>query len=251
MQALTDTGSAKVGHIARRNDVSPEAAAVVLDALVRGGGGQAQFSHPDLGGMGQWSRGGMIMVGDMFNSRLKARVDQLCTDLSDLLRDDDLFPAPDTGDGRDHAGWWPAGCGTPSSSGGQNDMRYAYFPETRRLAIERDGATSLYNTGDHRISGVSQQQNDSRDLAFTSQHGPVKLDDLKRIEGDEGRAEAVRPEAVSEQKPAATERSKVDPASRGTDDVFATIERLHGLRQKGILSDAEFSEKKTELLGRL
>ena len=262
MRSLTETGATKVGDVARRNGVSPEAARTVLDALDRGGGSQAQFSHPDLGGMGQWSRGGMIMVGDMFNSRLKAQVDQLCTDLSDLLRDDDLFPTDARGAGgdHDHDGWWPAGCGIPALSGSQNDMRYAYFPDTRRLAIERDGAVSLYDTGDHRISGVSQQQSGTRDLAFTSQHGPVKLHDLKRLdEAAPSRAPKAAPverakepdKKAPDQEETGTKATSPVPGSDKSHDVFATIERLHGLQQKGILSDAEFAEKKKELLARL
>ena len=39
----------------------------------------------ELGGGGQWMRGGMTMVGDMFNNSLKAAVDNLCTELSNLL----------------------------------------------------------------------------------------------------------------------------------------------------------------------
>ena len=34
---------------------------------------------------------------------------------------------------------WPAELGSPSSSGAQNDMSYAYFPATRRLAIRVGG----------------------------------------------------------------------------------------------------------------
>jgi hypothetical protein len=35
--------------------------------------------------MGQWSRGGMIMIGDMFNQGLKHRVDTLCKELAGFL----------------------------------------------------------------------------------------------------------------------------------------------------------------------
>ena len=54
--------------------------------------------------------------------------------------------------------WWPDEWGRPSSSGGQNDAAYAYFPATRRLAIKRGTEITLYDTGDHAISGVHQQQ---------------------------------------------------------------------------------------------
>ena len=40
---------------------------------------------------------------------------------------------------------------------------------------------TLYDTADHRISGVSQQQSGHQNLAFTSQHGTVDLDQLKQV----------------------------------------------------------------------
>lgn len=54
--------------------------------------------------------------------------------------------------------WWPAGLSDPSSTGGQNGVRYAFFPAQRRLAVEQNGRVRQYDTGSHRISGVSQQQ---------------------------------------------------------------------------------------------
>ena len=77
--------------------------------------------------------------------------------------------------------WWPADLGQPSTSGSQNAMRYAFFPEKRRLLIEQDGKLTTYDSGDHRISGVSQQQSHGHSLAFTSQNGSVNLDELKKI----------------------------------------------------------------------
>lgn len=70
--------------IAARHGVGPDAVRHLLDALARGHGRMAQFNHPDLGGMGQWSAGGMTMIGDMFNSGLKARVVALCDELAPL-----------------------------------------------------------------------------------------------------------------------------------------------------------------------
>ena len=54
--------------------------------------------------------------------------------------------------------WWPKGLSSPSSSGSQNGVRYAFFPDQRRLAVEQDGNLKQYDTGEHRISGVSQAQ---------------------------------------------------------------------------------------------
>jgi hypothetical protein len=77
--------------------------------------------------------------------------------------------------------WWPGDLGQPSTSGSQNGMRYAFFPDKRRLLIDENGKVTTYDSGDHRIGGVSQQDSHERTLAFTSQDGPIKLEDLRKI----------------------------------------------------------------------
>ena len=78
--------------------------------------------------------------------------------------------------------WWPEGLSNPGSSGAQNGMRYAFFPDQRRLAIEQDGKVTQYDTGEHRISGVSQQQSGAGGTPkFTSQQGDVDLKSLKPV----------------------------------------------------------------------
>jgi hypothetical protein len=269
MQNLTEEGRRAVTDVAQRHGVGEGAAETLLAALISGGGRMAQFSHPDLGGMGQWSQGGMIMVGDMFNHGLKARVDAVCRDLAVLLQSHRLTepafsggPAPSqsqsqgsgaagvslfaSGSGVTDSGqWWPTDLGAPASTGAQNDMRYGCFPEQRRLVIESRGRRTVYDTGEHRISGFGQQQSGDQALTFTSQHGPVRLTDLPVIEGAGApkAAEPSRPESSAPMGPAGS-------ASEQT-DIMATIERLAGLRDKGVLSEDEFAAKKRELLGRL
>jgi hypothetical protein len=161
-------------ELAQKYSVSVEAVRVLQDALRRGGGRQAQFSHPDLGGMGQWSAGGMTQVGDMFNTGLKDKVNALCSALAKDAADAPT-PAPKQGDS---SNWWPAGLGHASATGAQNGMRYACFPDSHRVAVEQAGKVTLYDSGDHRISGVSQQQSSSQDLTFSSQKGTIRATDL-------------------------------------------------------------------------
>jgi hypothetical protein len=172
MQDLTPAGQQLVSDAANRHGFSQDAVRGLLSAIGYGGGTMAQFNHLEFGGMGQWSPG-MIMIGDMFNNGLKFRVESLCRDLADGMRGSDLFAAPAQvsagGGGSGH--WWPAGLGSPSSSGGQNDMRYAVFPQSRRLAVQSGGNVAVYDTGDHSISGVSQQQAGTQTLSFSSQFG--------------------------------------------------------------------------------
>jgi hypothetical protein len=93
MAQLTEEGRRIVDNLAQRHGVSSDAVMTLLYAVVAGHGTQAQFSHPELGGMGQWSQGGMIMVGDMFNNALKYRVDALCTELSGLVQNSRFYCA--------------------------------------------------------------------------------------------------------------------------------------------------------------
>ncbi|MGD0633890.1 MAG: SHOCT domain-containing protein [Beijerinckiaceae bacterium] len=261
MQNLTAEGRSLVEGVAQRNNVSFDAAATLLAALDRGNGTQAQFNHFELGGMGQWSQGGMIMIGDMFNNGLKYKVDQLCNELSNLMRSHQLYEIREsfsaTGDS-----WWPSSFGSPASSGSQNDMSYAVFPNIHRLALRRNGQVTLYDTGNHQISGFSQQQGgNDQNLTFTSQYGTVRLYDLALIpQGADQQAQQAPPVFA---QPAFTQPTFVPqsnppqapehPASAAgnDDDMFAKIERLHGLMQKGILSEAEFAAKKKDLLDRL
>jgi hypothetical protein len=257
MPELTAEGRRIVGDVARRHGVSEGAVVELLAALVAGGGSQAQFNNPDLGGMGQWSQGGMVMVGDMFNNALKAQVDALCAELAGLLRAAGLFaPAVASRQSQSQsqgqpggigvslfvpgslasAEWWPAELGSPASVGAQNELRYAFFPATRRLAIARGGQVTVYDTGDHRIGGFSQQQSGDQSLTFTSQHGLVRVADLSVVGGSATPA-APAPAAAA--------------APAGADDIFAKIERLAELRAKDILTAQEFEAKKAELLSRL
>ena len=126
MQNLTPEGLRIVDDVARRHGVSLDAVVTLLGALVQGNGRQAQFNHPDLGGMGQWSQGGMIMVGDMFNQGLKYRVDALCNELAGLLRDQPLLKA-DAGSfqsqsqsGGDGVSLFVAGSVRPANGGQRN-----------------------------------------------------------------------------------------------------------------------------------
>lgn len=177
----------EIEAVAARHGFSAGAVAALWDAMRRGGGRMAQFSHPELGGMGQWS-GGMLQIGAMFDHALKARVAAACADLAERAAPEPAVPAPVSagqrqGPAREEGGErWPAALGSPSASGSQNGTRYAYFARARRLMIERDGRVTLYDTGRHRIFGVSQSSSRGGHLAFTADDGTVDLDGLAVVD---------------------------------------------------------------------
>ena len=267
-----------IADIARRHGLSREAVLSMLWAIHVGGGTMAQFSSPELGGSGQWMQGGMTMVGgNMFDNALKARVDALCGELVQLLASNPaVFPAS--------ANWWPANLGVPSSAGGQNAVRYAIFPSTRRLAIQINGVTKVFDTGEHHIGGVQQQQQGGGgvqqqqpggaygSVTFTSQFGTFDVWSLPevgthRVTETPAAAPAPHHQSQYQSQPAAQsapqmsapqfapQRQAPEPASGASGDdsaaIVAAIESLAGLHERGILSDEEFAAKKAELLGRL
>lgn len=253
--SLSPEGEAAADMIAQRHGVSVGAVQALMRAMARSKGRQAQFDHPDLGGMGQWSQGGMLMVGDMFNNRLKATVASLCQDVAALLEREQVGaavdgkpspffepPAPSL-----HGGAWPASLGSPSSSGSQNDMRYAIFPQNRRLAIETGGKITIYDMGEHQISGVAQQQGAAGSLTLTSHDGIVRLQDLAVVSGETAAAFPQRSSHPIED--AAIQAANTDAGNDRA--IFAKIEGLADLHAKNLLSDAEYHAKKAELLARL
>jgi hypothetical protein len=267
MRNLSPAGEQAVADLAQRHGFSTDAVATMLYAVSNSGGSMAQFSHPEFGGSGQWMRGGMTMIGDMFNNGLKARVDALCTDLSALLAGQpDLARAgsfqsqsqggysPQPGGGAASlfvpaassgasGNWWGDDLAWPNSTGGQNNSRYAWFAQARRLAVDINGTVTIYDTLDHAIGGVSQQQSRGGSMTFTSQYGVVDVASLPVV-------------AVNGVPPTAPPAAAQADAGMATDygvatDIFAAIEKLADLHRRGILSDDEFSSKKADLLGRL
>lgn len=234
--------------IADRHGFSLDAVRHLVRALEAGQGRMAQFNHPELGGFGQWSGAGMTMIGDMFNTGLKARVDALCTALASALPAGGWSSGPRGGDT-----FWPAAWGSPSTSGSQDGTRYAYFPAHRRLAVETGGRVALYDTGEHAISGVAQQQGASTDLRFSGPGGPVDLAALQRVDDAEPERPAPETRPFEPEPFGAGPSSSPAPAGPAgpAGDVLTTLERLAELQRKGVLTEAEFAAKKAELLARL
>ena len=253
MSKLPSSASQAVRDAARTHGFSEAAVIHMLDAVQRGGGRMAQFDHAEFGGSGQWMSGGMVMLSDLFDHALKARVGALARDLAAHVAEARavepteggaavslVVPAPAGAAGQ----WWPAHLPPPSSSGSQNDVRYAWFPDARRLVVDTGGHVTVYDTGDHRIQGISQQQSRGASLSFTSQHGLVRLRDLRVVDDA---ATPPRPPAEDRRDDARPGAVPVHPSG----DPLALIDRLADLEARGILSEDEFAAKKAELLARL
>ena len=258
MQTLTPAGSDLVSEIASRYNLSHDAVIHMLISVNNGGGTMAQFNCPELGGSGQWMSGGMTMVGDMFNNGLKNTVDNLCTELSNAIISMQIFPVIPAGT-PNSSQWWPSEYGSPFSSGAQNNIRYAIF--SGKLAVELNGQVTVYDTLDHNIAGVSQQQGGDTSLTFSSQFGTVSVSQLPVISGagsnqappNNNFAEPVIEEVMFDQTAVNAPIPESDHVSinASSDDLIELIGKLAKLRDAGAITEQDFDAKKSELLARL
>lgn len=256
MQNLTQDGQQLVNNLSAKYNLSYDAVMHMLIAVNNGCGTQAQFNCPELGGAGQWMRGGMTMVGDMFNYGLKMTVDNLCSELSNGLANLQVFvKIPQGMPGSSE--WWPGNLGHPFSTGAQNNIRYAVFPN--RLAVELNGQVTVYDTLDHSIGGVSQQQGGDSSLTFSSQYGTISVNSLPIISGQgtppapqQNFAEPIQPQyhQTSPNNPSQAFQNPT-PTTSSVDEAIQLIEKLAKLKEIGAISDEEYHAKKTELLNRI
>ncbi len=258
MQKLTPAGMNLVSDISNRYNLSNDAVIHMLVAVNNGGGSMAQFNCPELGGSGQWMRGGMTMVGDMFNHGLKMTVNNLCSELSEALSNMQIFPVIPAGTPGSNQ-WWPSEYGTPSSSGGQNNTRYAVFPG--KLAVQQNGQVTVYDTLNHNIGGVSQQQGGNTSLTFSSQFGTVSVNQLPIISGpgtgappvQNNFAEPPRSQPVVNTAAGTDNNQPISDNSPNpsSNEIISLIENLAKLRDSGAITEQDFESKKMELLARI
>ncbi len=246
MAKLTPEGERIVEALAAQYKIGVDAVRMMLDAVAQGGGSMAKFNVPEFGGGGEWLRGGMPAMGDMAASSMRATVDSLCNELSNLMAAQGNLFMPG-GQGPAAAAWWPAELGQPSRTGSQASTRYACFPQIRRLAVDSDGRVEVYDTTGFSIEGLAPGTGGDEPLTFASNRGPVRLDSFPRVHGMAREAGAT-PEAEA---PPAAGAAPAQPAPDGGASILALIEQLGALKEKGVLTEEEFAAKKAELLSRL
>jgi hypothetical protein len=167
-----------IKEIASKYRISEETVRTLLEGLKVSGGRQVQFNISELGGMGQWQSGGMVMVGDMFNHGLKTKVSELCSELAGLSQTMEEEEKPKKKTEKQTIASKPSA----TFRGSQNDSHYAYYANDDLLEIEENGKVTKYNTAGYALSGVQQSQSNSlKNLSFTYPGGTVSLKDLKKV----------------------------------------------------------------------
>jgi hypothetical protein len=284
MKQLTPEGQQIINNIAQRYNFSPDAVFSMLQSVINGNGSMAQFNHPEFGGSGQWMRGGMIMLGDMFNNGLKNSVGGLCQELSNLIASQPgliqsgSFQSQHQGTQQQSnyggnqqqqnstgtSGTCQLVCTSACRKFWKLVARWPAIPppvQVRKITcvmpiLPPFGGWQLKQMGmlpftthlDHQIGGFSQQQSVGSSITFTSQYGLVDIKTLPVISIDNV---PVQKPDQSQPVPSFQPRPDNTQFTNQEADIFTAIEKLANLKDKGILTDAEYSAKKAELLARL
>ncbi|MEI8665758.1 SHOCT domain-containing protein [Pseudoalteromonas sp. B28] len=116
---------------------------------------------------------------------------------------------------------------------------------------------SVYDTLDHNIGGVSQQQGNNTSLTFNSQWGTINVNTLPLISGQTPTPPEPQKDftqQVTQPNFASSTPNQVEAPANNTvgqysvDETLQIIEKLAQLRDSNALSDDEFNIKKSELL---
>jgi hypothetical protein len=77
---------------------------------------------------------------------------------------------------------WPSELGIASTSGSSAEMRYAYFPRNRRLAVEWRGVVTIYDTAEYQFRGMLQAHSaENVGMSILTQRGRVPLTELATV----------------------------------------------------------------------
>ena len=166
----------KLQEIAGHHKVSVDLLRELLRDLQASRGRQVHFNHPDFGGVGQW-RPGVVTISDIFNHKLRAKVDAVCTELAELVDTGVVERSMDTAPVTKY--------GNPFVKGVQNQFEYAYYPAAKRLVVKSARGNAVYDTSGYQITGVTQQPQQAeatQSLMFNTAQGPITLDSLREVQ---------------------------------------------------------------------
>ena len=164
----------EIKNLAKKYGFSEQTVETLLQGLIQSGGNQVQFNISELGGMGQW-QSGMVMIGDMFNNALKNSVNNLCFELVELSRN---LPTEKKESKKSKTE------DVITFKGSQNEHSYQYIASKNRLEILKNGKiTAKYDTAGFELTGAQQQQsNTEKDFKFQDKSGKtLSLKDFKKL----------------------------------------------------------------------
>ena len=93
-------------------------------------------------------------------------------------------------------------------------MRYAYFPDRHRLALDVGGRVSVHDTGDHWITGFSRQQSGGQSSRSPASMGSFGWTVCLRSRPSPAAASMKRPQRIGRPKQRIGHPEKVPPTGK-------------------------------------
>ncbi|MEO0560572.1 MAG: hypothetical protein AAF125_00560 [Chloroflexota bacterium] len=135
----------QIRAIAQKHRLSDNAVVVLAKALRRGHGRMARFNHRELGGIGMWGRGEVI-IGDMRNESLRMQIWGAMNDLLPIITSHPpRKPEPEKDSTLVMPWWGDITLGPPTVHGAFENMTFGYFLEPHRVILRNDGVITHYD----------------------------------------------------------------------------------------------------------
>lgn len=170
-------------RIAQQYGVSAEAVQQLAHALIRGRLKTARFNHPELGGIGKWRRGD-VLLGDVRDEDHKTLVWRLAEELMPLLKHVPLPASSEENEQTLVMPWWGDRLlGEPIITDRFESVQYGYFLESRRVIVLRGDDLIHYDADGLLVTGLVRRVSPSRGLELILQTvtGEVNVEALPII----------------------------------------------------------------------
>ena len=155
MQQLTDEGRRIVDDVARRHGFSSDAVTSMLISVWLGMATRRSSTIRSSAASANGRKGGMTMIGDMFNNNLKGRVASLCQELAGLIQNQPMFAVPAQSQSQSQGGGWQGQSGGSFQQQGSGGGGFGGVKPVRAQRAERQMVAS--GSGISRIDGRAEQ----------------------------------------------------------------------------------------------
>ena len=163
-----------INDIAQKYDLPTHIIRKLASELEKTAGQSVRFDIEEIGGKGSWRLHEIASVGNGKNADLNEAVTELCTDISEKIReelyDEDDEPTivsrsrqkvtlDETIESMEAAikasVWWDARYGAdPEKAGNVSGMKFAYFAQHRRLILRQGLRNRIFDTGNYNVQDI-------------------------------------------------------------------------------------------------
>lgn len=171
-------------QLSNTHHVSVEAIQVLVRALVEGGYRSANFNHPELGGVGKWN-GGDVILGDMSQEALRLKIWRIVQGLLPTLQQT-IPPEPiQEADATFVMPWWnDVTLREPVLKGMFESTTFGYFLEGARVVVKQSEHITHYDASGHLVTDLQMMSGARGQMVLVLQtlSGDIAVSDLPQLD---------------------------------------------------------------------